>query len=282
MQRMNMTFSLRLSAFLAIAFSLALGGAAMAQQPAAPSPVTAPTGPTVDGASSAYVLGRDDVIEVSLLGRPDFGGRARVQADGTIQLQFIGKIPAADRTTAELAETVRKALQAGGFYSDPVPVIEVVGYASRYVTVLGAVSSPGLVPINRPYRMSDVLARVGGVRDGGADYLVVTSASGEEKRFAIRDLATGTAENDPAVRPGDKIFIPLADTFYIYGQVNSPGQFSLSSNMTVRMAVARGGGLTESGSDKKISVTRKGEKVKVKLDDPIQPGDVLVVGERLF
>jgi polysaccharide export outer membrane protein len=288
MQRTNMTSSTRRFAILAFALSLALGGAAAAQAqqpatpPATPPPAAAPVGPTVDGASSAYVLGRDDIVEVSLLGRPDFGGRARVQADGTIQLQFIGKVPAAERTTAELAETVRKALQSGGFYSDPVPVIEVVGYASRYVTVLGSVSTPGLVPINRPYRVSDVLARVGGVRDGAADYLVVTSASGEERRLSIRDLATGSPDNDPPVRPGDKIYSPPAERFYIYGQVNSPGEFGLQSNMTVRMAVARGGGLTESGSDKKITVTRKGEKVKVKLDDPIQPGDVLVVGERLF
>lgn len=277
-----MNLAKRLSALVALVLLIAVGSNAFAQAPATPPPPSVPTGPTVDGASSAYILGRDDVVEVGLLGRNDFGGRSRVQADGTIQLPFIGKVAAAERTAAELAETIRKALQAGGYFSDPVPVVEVVGYASRYVTVLGSVVTPGLVPINRPYRLSEVLARVGGVREGAADYLIVTSAAGEEKRLAIRDLATGGGDNDPQVRSGDKIFSPTAETFYIYGQVNSPGAFSLQSNMTVRMAVARSGGLTESGSDKKITVTRKGEKSKLKLDDPIQPGDVLVVGERLF
>ena len=254
---------------------------AQAQQPA-PAP-TQPSGPPVsESASSAYILGRDDVIEVGLLGGGAFGGRVRVQADGTVQLPFIGKVPAADRTSAELSETIRKALQAGGFFSDPVVTVEVVGYASRYVVVLGAVGTPGLVPINRPYRVSEILARVGGVREGAADYLQVTSADGKELKLSIRDLASGGGDKDPFVKAGDKIYSPTADTFYIYGQVNTPGNFAISTNMTVRMAIARAGGLTESGSDKKVDATRGGKKVKLKLDDPILPGDVLVVGERLF
>ncbi|HEY0648191.1 MAG TPA: SLBB domain-containing protein [Phenylobacterium sp.] len=251
-------------------------------QPAQPPP-TAPSGPVVsEGASSAYLLGRDDVVEVGLLGGGYSGGRVRVQADGTVQLPFIGKVPAADRTTAELSEAVRKALQTGGYFSDPVVTVEVVGYASRYVVVLGAVGSPGLVPINRPYRVSEILARVGGVREGAADYLQVTSSDGTEIKLPIRELASAGGDKDPFVKAGDKIYSPSAETFYIYGQVNSPGNFAIVSNMTVRMAIAKAGGLTESGSDKKVDATRGGKKVKLKLDDLLQPGDVLVVGERLF
>jgi len=271
-----MPFRVALLALAAAAFATY----AQAQQP--PAAQTAPAGPPVSDSSSAYILGRDDVVEVGLLGGGAFGGRVRVQADGTIQLPFIGKIPAADRTTAELSETVRKALQAGGFFSDPVVTIEVVGYASRYVVVLGSVGSPGLVPINRPYRVSEILARVGGVREGAADYLQVTSADGVEQKLSIRDLASSGGDKDPFVKPGDKIYSPAAETYYIYGQVNSPGNYAIVSNMTVRMAIAKGGGLTESGSDKKVDATRGGKKVKLKLDDPILPGDVLVVGERLF
>jgi polysaccharide export outer membrane protein len=259
--------------------------ASAATQPATPPAQTgvAPGGVGLaEAASSDYVLGRDDVVDVSLLGRGDFSGRARVQADGTIQLPFIGKIQAADRTTAELSDAVRKALQSGGFFSDPVVVVEVSGYASRYITVLGAVGSPGLIPMNRPYRMSEILARVGGVREGGADYINVISANGKEKRLVLTEIAGGGADKDPYVVAGDKIYAPLAPTYFIYGKINSPGEFPLKSNMTLRMAIAKGGGLQESGSDKKVEATRDGKKVKLKLDDPLQPGDVVVVGERLF
>lgn len=253
---------------------------AQAQEPAtasAPPPIAA-----AEPASSAYILGRDDAVQVGILGRSDFGGRVRVQADGTIQLPFVGKIDAADKTTSELAEAIRLALQSGGYFSDPVVTVEVVGYASRYVTVLGAVGSPGLIPMNRPYRLSEIIARVGGVSPTAADYVIIRSEKGEERRLLVRDVATGGEDQDPYVVAGDKIYAPVVDTYYIYGQVNSPGVYPLLSGMTVRMAIARGGGLTASGSDKKVDANRKGEKVKVQLADPVQPGDVLFIGERLF
>jgi polysaccharide export outer membrane protein len=263
---------------------------AFAQQQPPPSGSNAPgaaSGQTIiqgltEATSNAYILGRDDVVEVGLLGRNDFGGRARVQADGTIQLPMIGKVQAAEKSTAELAETVRKQLQAGGYYADPIVNVEVVGYASRYVTVLGAVGSVGLMPINRPYRLSEVLAKVGGVRDSAADYLIVRPENGPEKRYLIRDLATGDSTKDPYVAAGDKIYAPTADVFYITGGIKSPGSYPIASGMTVRMAIAKSGGLSDSGSDKKVEVNRGGKKVKLTQEDLLQPGDILVVGEKLF
>jgi polysaccharide export outer membrane protein len=280
---------MRLPSIIAALAIAAFGffGAAQAQVaqpgPAQPPPAAQPGGLVAgESTSGAYVLGRDDVVQVGLLGRTDFGGRARVQADGTIQLPLIGKVVAADHTAAELSETVRKALQTGGYYADPIVDVEVVSYASRYVVVLGNVGQPGLVPINRPYRMSEILARVGGVRDGAADYVVVRSADGAEKRYNIRELAVGDATKDPFVTPGDKIYAPNADLFYVYGQVHTPGVFPLSTDMTVRMAIAKAGGLTDSGSDKKVQVTRAGKTIALDASAKVQPGDVLFINERLF
>ena len=204
-------------ASLAFAFvttlAVSVGGSAVAQLPVgAPPPAAAPPQPaavtqatgappiiTGDTTSGAYVLGRDDVINVTLLGRQDFGGQARVQADGTIQLPLIGKVVAAEHTTSELSEQIRKSLQTGGYFADPIVNVEVMTFASRYITVLGAFGTPGLIPMNRPYRLSEILARVGGVRDGAADYIIVRSVTGAEKHYTIRDLATGDLSQDPYV-----------------------------------------------------------------------------------
>lgn len=268
---------------LAVVAGVSFGPGAWAQVPAAGSAIQNAPQPS-DGSSgeAGYVLGRDDVIEVTLVGRNDFSGRARVQADGTIQMPLIGKILASEKTTAEVADSIRTSLVKGGFFADPIVSVEIVAYASRYVTVLGAVGSPGLVPMNRPYRISEILARVGSVREGAADYLIVRTEKGEEKRLPIAAIATGDLTADPYVAPGDKIYAPVAEQFFIYGAVQSPGAFPLLTDMTARQALARGGGLTESGSDKKVEVTRAGKKVKLKLDDKVLAGDVLVVGERLF
>ena len=243
-------------------------------------PVDAQAGPT-SPADAEYVLGAEDVIEVEIVGQPD-RSRARVYTDGTIQLNLVGKMMATGKTPRQLGTEIAQALTAGGFYANPAVNVEVSSYASRYVTVLGAVSSPSLVPINRPYRLSEILARVGGVQATAADYLIVRPEQGEERRYLIDELARGDATKDPFVVPGDKIFAPPADLFYISGQVNSQGPFPMKTGMTVSQAIARAGGLTAAGSDKKVAATRGGKKVKLSGDAKVEPGDVLVVGERLF
>jgi polysaccharide biosynthesis/export protein len=234
-------------------------------------------------ADENYILGPGDVVEVDLLERTDFNTKAKIGTDGKIQLPYIGTVAASDRTIQQLSEQVASALVKGGFFSHPILSVQVVSYASRYVTVLGAVQSPGLVPIDRVYHLSEIIARVGGVRDSGADYVIVRPAKGVERRLSVKALATGDATEDPFVSPGDTIFSPVAELFYVSGQVKAPGAYPVISDMTVRMAIGRSGGLTDLGSERGIKITRGGRKIdRVDIDSKIQPGDVIVVGERLF
>lgn len=261
--------------------------AAFAQSPAltaaqegdASANARTPTTPADDG----YVLGTGDVIEVTVIGRPDYTSRVRIQTDGTVQLPLIEKVKASDHTTLSLADEVRQKLVAGGYFSKPAVTVEIVSYVTRYITVLGEVAQPGLVPIDRPYRVSEIVARVGGVRDNGSDVLMLRHEDGTEQELSLQSLATGGDKVDPLVQPGDKLYVPVAKSFYIYGQVPAPGNYKLERAMTLRMAIARGGGLTPSGSEKRTKVYRSGELVKgVELNDQLQAGDVVVVGERFF
>jgi polysaccharide export outer membrane protein len=230
-----------------------------------------------------YILGPDDVVEIEVLGRSDFHVRAKLGADGKIQLPYLGDFEAANRTARELGDHIAKALEAGGYFQNPVMRVEIVGYASRYAVVLGAVGSPGLVPINRAYRLSEIIARVGGIRADGADKITIRPENGAERQITVNDMATGDETKDPYVSAGDKIYVPTAPVFYISGQVKAPGSYPLNSEMTFRMAIARGGGLTDMGSEKRVKVTRDGEELgKVSLDSKVLPGDIVVIGERLF
>ena len=248
-------------------------------QPAPTQPVPAPPASMPD---QAYILGPEDVVQVEVLGRTDFTTKTKIGADGKIQLPLLGAIPASDRSVLQLREQIRDALQRGGFFNRPIVDVQVVSYASRYVTVLGAVGSPGLIPVDRPYRLSEIIARVGGVRENGADHVVLRSKIGE-RNYAIKDLATGDESHDPYVQPGDKIFAPSGDVFYIKGQVKAPGSYILLPHMTLTMALARGGGITDLGSDSHIKVVRKNVEISPKdLNIEVLPDDVIDVGEGWF
>ena len=263
-------------------------GDALAQVPLPPTPK--PVTPAAaeapksepSKADSGYVIGPDDVVEVTVVGQPEFTTRGRVRADGTIVLPYVGSTPVSGETPVTLAKRVAAVLKAGGYYSNPIVSVEIAGYASRYVIVLGAVGQSGLQPVDRPYRVSEIIARAGGLRADGADFVILRREKGGEVKLPFEKLATGDLEDDPLVAPGDKVYVPPAETYYIYGQINAPGVYPIRDKLTLRKAIARGGGLGAAGSQKKISVYRDGKKTPLALDEAIRPDDVVVIGQRSF
>jgi polysaccharide biosynthesis/export protein len=255
------------------------------------SPLVAQTAATVPAAPApasnsmsedSYLLGPGDTIEVRVLGQNDFTTRARLREDGTIALPFIGDVKATGQNSTTFARTVASRLDKGGFYAKPIVNVEIVSFSSRYVTVLGAVGQSGLQPVDREYHLSEILARSGGLRADSNDEIVIRNDAGEEKRLTYSSVALGMPDSDPIVKPGDRIFAPVAENFYIYGQVNAPGAYPTKRDLSFRNALGRAGGLTPNGSQGKIKIFRKGEQVKLSLEDKVQPGDTIVVGERLF
>ncbi|MDG6079108.1 capsular biosynthesis protein [Erythrobacter litoralis] len=238
--------------------------------------------------AAGYILGPGDVVEVSVAGQEEYRSRVQVQVDGSIQLPFIRDVQAEDRTVAQLQDEVADRLRSGGYYTDPVVNVIVAGYASRYVTVLGQVGSQGLVPIDRNYRLSEMIARVGGIGPNGSETVTLIRASGEKINVTLEEMATGGPAMDPYVAAGDKIFVDRVEagsqaTFCIYGAVNAAGCYPVGQTMTLRMALARAGGLNNLGSEKKIDVFRNGREIgRIDLSQPVLEGDVLKVGERFF
>jgi polysaccharide biosynthesis/export protein len=269
-----------LGLFAAILVAFGAGSVPAAAQTAPPA--AAATAAPVVTLSDGYVIGVGDVVEIAVLGREEFKPRVQIQVDGTVQLPYLHSVMATNLSIIQLRERVAKLLRDGGYYVDPVVSVTVVSFASRYVTVLGEFAIPGLLPVDRAYRVSEILARAGGPRPSAGDVLSLRRASGEELILPIEMLSRGGPAEDPLVQPGDKLFIAAAPNFYIYGQVNAPGAYRVERSMTLRMALARGGGLTERGSAGRLSVFRNGKQVRVTLDTVLLGGDTVVVGERFF
>lgn len=270
---------------MAMAAHLSPAAAQNAAAPAAQAPASqsAPAGPGRATLQDGYVIGINDALDVGMVGSEEFRGRVQVQQDGTIQLPFIGSLKAQDKTLLQLSREIAAALTKGGYYVDPAIQVSVAQISSRYVTVLGEVASPGLIPVDRAYRASEMIARVGGIKASGAETFFLRREGGAEIPLTLEEIARGGDATDPVVNPGDKIFVPQAPTFYIYGQVNAPGTYPIQNKMNLRMALARSGGLTSLGSDKRITIVRGGNELKkFSLNDPIAEDDVIVVGERFF
>src|SRR3546814_7763127 len=72
--------------------------------------------------------------------------------------------------------------------------VEVIQRVSQTATVLGKVTSPGVVPLDREMTVSTVLGRVGGALPTGAGYVVIQKENGTQKQVVISDLIKGRSE----------------------------------------------------------------------------------------
>ena len=101
------------------------------------------------------------------------------------------------------------------------------------------------------------------------------------------DLQGGQLSQNIALQDGDTIFVPRAETIYVFGQVKNPGAYPLKTkDTTVLQALSLAGGVTDRGSTSRIKIVRlidgKKVEIKAKLGDPVLPGDTLIVRERFF
>jgi polysaccharide export outer membrane protein len=256
----------RLISLLVALFCLVSGGLAAAQTP-----------------DPGYVLGPDDTVQVIVYGQPEFGVTTRIKSDGTIVMPLIGAVKAAGQTNIGLARTVTEKLTGSGFLKDPIVNVEIGSYVSKSANVVGKVGASGIYPLDRPYRALDMLLRAGWVRDGGATYVYLRRPGQPETKLDVEGLVRGDDSGNPLLRPGDTLYVPDADLYFLTGQVNRPGGFPLQNNLTIRQALVIAGGVTQTGSANKVGLIR-GNAKEVDADPTtiLQKNDVVVVKERLF
>ncbi len=246
----------------------------------------------VTGPREDYPLGAGDQVRIQVFQNPDLTVEARVSESGVISYPLLGAIRIGGLSPTDAEKLIARRLREGNFLQNPQVTLNVTGFRSQQVSVLGNVTRPGRYPLETTgMRLSEVLSLAGGVTATGADEVVLmTTRNGKIERVEV-DLvdmfATGDASKDVIVRAGDVLFVNRAPNFYVYGQVQRPGMYPLDRGMTVAQALAKGGGLTLRGTDKGVRVHRRygNRTVQVlepKLDDPVRPDDLIFVRESIF
>jgi polysaccharide export outer membrane protein len=258
------------------------------------------TGPVATAQSAGeYVIGPQDVLAIQVFDQADLGGKYTVETDGTFTFPLIGRITAAGLTLRKFESELKKKL-ADGFFTNPQVTVAIEQYRSQRVFVMGEVRVPGPVPLTGGMTLIEALARAGSTLPSSSGEVAVVRAPNGAKgptlpdpdkaaeiiRASIRDLEGGSIRQNIELRDGDTIFVPRAESAYVFGQVKAPGAYSIQKNMTVLQALSLAGGVTEHGAMNRIKIVRlvNGEKkeLKVKLTDLVEPGDTIIVPEKYF
>jgi polysaccharide biosynthesis/export protein len=289
-ERCNCTFIIAGAAarlICAIAATLLVSTNATAQPSAAPA--------------TDYVVGAQDVLTITSYDQADMSGKFTVEADGTFTFPMIGRVKAGGLTLRGLEGAIKTRLKDDGYFRNPQITVAVDTYKSQKVFIVGEVRTPGTYPLSGNMNLVEALARAGSTLPTASGEAVIVhageNASGPTMpvnedgkdlvRVSLRDLENGGLTSNAALRDGDTVFVPRAQSIYVFGQVKNPGAYAMQqTDTTVLQALSLAGGVTDRGTTSRVKIVRivNGDKkeLKVKLTDLVQPGDTIIVSERFF
>jgi polysaccharide biosynthesis/export protein len=180
---------------------------AIAQQPAAPA--------AFESCPAAYVIGPEDVLDISVWGNGDLTRTVVVRPDGKISIPLLNDIQTAGLTPMALRDRLTKALAE--YLPSPVVSVIVREVHSFKVTVIGEVKAPGRYEVKDRPTVLDVLAMAGGLNEFAARNRIVVmrqEAAGRRQipfpysRVAPKGAGRANASSNFCLQPGDIILVP--------------------------------------------------------------------------
>jgi polysaccharide export outer membrane protein len=235
-----------------------------------------------------YRLGAGDLLKIVVFDHDELSVDARISQTGNITFPLVGQVPVAGLSTRDAELLLAQHLMDGGFVKQPQVSVLVSEYQSQKVSVMGQVTKAGQYPLDASKKVLDVLAMAGGVlNDTAAEDATLVRADGSRVIIDLQKLFDGDPAMNLGVHDGDTVFVRHAPQFYIYGEVQHPGEYRLARNTTISQAISIGGGLTPRGTQrgaiiKRLDVQGKERKYSVGDEDVLQPNDVLLIKASLF
>jgi len=158
-----------------------------------------------------YIIGPEDVLEISVWRNPDLSREVMVRPDGRVSLPLIGDVKAVGRTTSELRDDITERLKS--YKENPTVAIVVKAVNSYYFYVQGAVGQVGKLPLLSRTTLIQAISVAGGLAPDAARSRITIFRLGMDgeapQKFVVSydDIILRGAEN-VELKPGDTIVVP--------------------------------------------------------------------------
>jgi len=180
----------------------------------------------------ALPLSPGDRLKVIIPDGEDFAGEYEVNADGTIEVPYVGRLPATGLESEQVAESLKLALIRGGYFQPTFlrVVVQTLDYAPIQVFVDGATFQPGRVLINQrsdtlqgaglqtvgqipgdnalDRNVSTALRSAGGITPVADLQHIRVLRGAQEQVVDLSGLFTGKPVEDMFLVAGDHIIVP--------------------------------------------------------------------------
>jgi polysaccharide biosynthesis/export protein len=183
-------------------------------KPAAQVAVPATTGDAARKSATSdpnYVIGAQDVLDISVWKEPDVSRVVPVRPDGKISLPLLNDVQAAGLTPDQLAAKVTEDLKK--YVTNPQVTVIITAINSQRVYILGEVTRPGAFPILPGMSVLQALSSAGGFTQFARvkNIFVRRFENGKEVKypFNYKDVINGKKpEQDILLKAGDTIVVP--------------------------------------------------------------------------
>jgi polysaccharide biosynthesis/export protein len=265
---------------------------------------------TGDAETDVNLIHSGDKLKIEVFREPDLTGMFVVDDNGKISYPLLGEIFVEGLSREELREYLAETLGAD-FIVAPQITIDFAESPNKSVAILGQVTKPGNYILTSNSTLVRLISQVGGFSANAStdNVKVVRTEKGGKKSSQIVNVGRimNGEEEDFLLKPGDLIFVErlpeeskdqLSDpekVVTILGQVNKPGNYYLTENISLIRLVAQAGGFTQLASTHNVRIVRSKEgsertfHVDVGLimsgraeDIKLEAGDLLVVQESYF
>jgi polysaccharide export outer membrane protein len=163
--------------------------------------------------TSDYIIGPEDVLEITVWKNADLSKQVQVRPDGRISLPLLGDISAVAKTPAQLTEEIGAGLRA--YMENPTISIMVKDVQSYQIYVLGEVNKPGKYPLKSKTTLLQGITVAGGFTPMAARNKIVVfrftkDGEGQTKLKASYDdiVVRDGANQNIELKPGDQIVVP--------------------------------------------------------------------------
>jgi polysaccharide export outer membrane protein len=158
-----------------------------------------------------YVIGSQDVLDVSIWKEPDLSRIVPVRPDGKISLPLLNDVQAAGLTPAQLAAQITTSLNK--FVTSPQVTVIVTQINSQRVYLLGEVARPGAYALIPGMTILQALSNAGGLTtyaNSKKAYLLREENGKQQKLFFnYKDVIAGKrTDQNVILKTGDTIVVP--------------------------------------------------------------------------
>jgi polysaccharide export outer membrane protein len=209
-----------------VAGQVVVGQKAAAQAVASqPEPASAPVTTnanlyvSMDALDDTQRIGVGDRLSFRVIEDKEDSKLLAVADSGELEIPYLGRVKAADKTCKELAREIKTALEKDLYYKATVIVaVDQLNKKRGNVYLVGQIRTPGPqdIPSDEVFTLSKALLRAGGFGDfADKKHIKLTRKPGpgqSDNKIFVVDVAEilerGKTEKDLKLEPGDLIFVP--------------------------------------------------------------------------